>query len=103
TKFSRALFAHGSFQITDALRVSAGYRRTWETNKSVQAAVAVPLSLRGEQNGPAVCIGTAIPADFDLPQCQGARGNLKARGDNWIVGLDYKVTDALFAYGSISR
>ncbi|WP_337185270.1 TonB-dependent receptor [Phenylobacterium sp.] len=100
---AKALFTHNSFMVTDRLRVSAGFRRTWDKTVGVQSRIFVPLSLRGQQNGPSVCLGTNIPADFDRAECQGPPITLKSVGNNWTLGADYKVNDSIFTYVSASR
>lgn len=84
---SKSLFAQANYHVTDTLRVTGGYRYTWDKRN---------LERRGRADflNPAACApgipltpqGCSLPlaAKFDFPA--------------WLVGADYKVSDNVFLY-----
>jgi iron complex outermembrane receptor protein len=102
-KTSKALFTQETWRITDRLSVTGGFRRTQDVNHVTQYTIHIPLSLRGQKNGPAVCTGTTVPASLSAPQCLGLVQEIKSEGDNWILDADYKLTSDVFVYASMSH
>ena len=101
TNRSKALYAQGTFDFgalsdaLDSLRLTAGYRYTWDTAKGFSVNFT-PLA-----NGTFRCsstnrIVTAIEA------CR-YEATLKTSAPTWTVGLDYRPVRDLMLYGKITR
>jgi len=100
---SRAVFTQGTFKITDSLRLTAGYRHTWDKIDVQQYLAFTPRTQRGLASGPTVCPGTNIPFSVDAAQCRGPFSALRPEGDNWTVGLDWQPTDDMLLYAAAKR
>jgi len=78
---SYAIFAQGTYQLTEKLNVTLGGRYTWEEVKMKQGADSVFLFLDPTPFGGA-----------DLPQ------EKKESDPSWTISLDYHFTDEFMAY-----
>ncbi len=70
---STALFAQGSYKLTDQLSLTGGFRYTWDKLSAHQRADSV--------------FGTGFPSE-----------STKASKPSWTVSLDYQVTPSLLVY-----
>lgn len=101
TNRSKALYAQGTLDFgafspaLDSLRLTAGYRYTWDT---VYGFVAnwTPLA-----DGTVLCsvFGTTRSAPNDCRY----DATLKTKAPTWTFGLDYKPVDGLMLYGKVTR
>lgn len=102
TNKSRALYAQGTLDFgafspsLENLRLTAGYRYTWDTVKGFNT------SWSPRADGTVICsvlgpIPRPSPADcrFDA--------TLKTKAPTWTIGLDYKPIDGLMVYGKVTR
>lgn len=76
---STAVFAQGTYRLTDTLSFTAGYRHTWEE-------VAIDY-FAGDINN------TLIPAPFGA-----VNDSLKINEPSWTISLEYKPTDEWLIY-----
>jgi iron complex outermembrane recepter protein len=87
---SYAVFTQGDYSITDALKLTLGARFTGES-KSFRYSAAQQVQINGINNyGPI----TPIISNFF--------NKLANESFNWKAALDYKFTDKIMAYGSVS-
>lgn len=101
TSRSRALYAQGALHLglltpaLEGLKLTAGYRHTWDT--------VTGLSRAYYEAGPGafVCVKDNALA-FEPSQCEFS-ATLKTSEPTWLVGLDYRVSPDLLFYGKISR
>lgn len=100
---SKALYAQATLDLglvtpaLDRLKLTAGYRHTWDTITGSAYAYTPTAS------GSYICSDTNnIVASDPQQNCQfGAR--LKSNAPTWTVGLDYKFLGNVLLYGKISR
>jgi iron complex outermembrane receptor protein len=88
---STALYAQANYHLTDKLRVTAGFRYTWDGRKVVIHSLA-------DRDDPESC--TVIP---DVPggPCNQTR-NRSFHYPAWTFGLDYQASENLFIYAKTS-
>ena len=89
---SKSLFAQANYHVTDALRVTGGYRYTWDKRNLERQGRADFLNPNLCAPGiPLTPQGCSLPlaAKFSFPA--------------WLIGADYKVSDGLFLYGKVSQ
>lgn len=112
TNESKALYAQGSLDFgafssaLDRLRLTAGYRYTWDTVEGSTTSFSyVPLP--GGAKFVTACSWKSNPnpgqpiAD-PLNTCLfGAK--LKSSSPNWTIGLDYRPNDNIMVYGKVTR
>lgn len=106
---SNALYAQGTLdfgafaQALEELRLTAGYRYTWDEVKGF-ASIWRPNSQAGVAN----CLegglvpNPAVPLADVMTVCY-FDASLKSKGATWTVGLDYKPVSNLMIYGKISK
>lgn len=112
TSESKALYAQGSLDFgafspaLDRLRLTAGYRYTWDTVGGTTASWNYTQLPNGTQFVSA-CSWKSNPnpqqsiAD-PRTTCQfGAQ--LKSSSPNWTIGLDYRPNDNIMVYGKVTR
>ncbi len=112
TNESKALYAQGSLDFgafspsLDRLRLTAGYRYTWDTVDGTTASWNyVPLP--GGAQFVTACSwksnpNPGQPVASPLTTCLfGAK--LKSSSPNWTVGLDYRPNDNIMVYGKVTR
>lgn len=95
---SWAIFAQGTYALTDRLRLTTGVRYTEEDRKyisrnraqSIFAPVDTCVTLPGVTSGP------------DGAECEISRST-NAEEWSWLVSLDYDITDSAMAYVKTSR
>jgi iron complex outermembrane recepter protein len=90
---SEALYGQVNYDFTDKLRLTAGYRQTWDDRKAVikntnpylpEPVCIVPPDERDD----GVTCKQSLSTDFDYPA--------------WLVSLDYQLNDNIFLYTSAS-
>jgi iron complex outermembrane receptor protein len=106
TQKSKALYAQATLDLgafspaLDALRVTAGYRYTWDTING--------FAFQFQQNptvpGQVICGATNQPASAaDGPTVCRFDAELKSTAPTWLVGLDYKVRPDMLLFAKVSR
>jgi len=98
---SRALYGQGTLNFgvispaLENLRLTAGYRYTWDTVKGFSSFWS-PLA-----NGAVRCtVNNSIEANGDACRFD---ARLKTKAPTWTVGLDYKPFSGLLLYGKVTR
>jgi len=88
---SNAVFAQDTFNITDKLSLTTGFRETWDFTRTKSQQFRGPTQ--------SVC-GFSVPGTttpLPLNSCvQQASGSWKA--PTWTISVDYKLTDSLLMY-----
>ncbi|MDP3746680.1 MAG: TonB-dependent receptor [Phenylobacterium sp.] len=87
---SYAAFFHANFRLNDEITLFGGARYTYEKKEMVSHPTSCTPA--------ALCSNFGIPAGVQIP----APVNLVAREPSWTLGLRYKPTRDVMAYGSIS-
>ena len=102
TTKSKALYGQATLDLgafapsLDGLKITGGYRYTWDTI-SGNAAYFTPLTATP---GSFACSdGTVVT---DATQCE-FNARLKTGAPTWTAGIDYRVSPDLLLYGKISR
>ena len=102
TTKSKALYGQATLDIgafapsLDGLKITGGYRYTWDTI-SGSAAYYAPLTLAP---GSFSCSDGSVVTD--PTECQ-FNARLKTGAPTWTAGIDYRVSPDLLLYGKISR
>ena len=104
---SKALYAQGTLDFgafspsLDRLRLTAGYRYTWDTVSGTNASWSYFNGPNGTQiqNGCSWKVGAYVNPRVDC--AFGA--TLKSKAPNWTVGLDYRPNDDLMLYVKATR
>ena len=97
---SKAVFAQGSFKVTDKLAVTAGARQTWDERTATDTSFA--------QSG-ATFICQTFNLDAAGVEVRDLYPNCALRGDeewdavSYLVSVDYQLTDGIMAYLLRSR
>lgn len=104
---SKALFAQGDYELTDALTLTLGARYTWD-DADYKDGFAYLFGLFGGYFGPTTPLATTVPCPTPPGTCAynpAARyaiaGNNKALTGR--VALSYEVSDAALLYASYNR
>ncbi|NLR73323.1 TonB-dependent receptor [Novosphingobium sp. ERN07] len=112
TNESKAIYAQGSLDFgafspsLDRLRLTAGYRYTWDTVDGTTASWNYSQLANGTQFVSA-CSWKSNPtpqqsiADPRTTCLFGAQ--LKSSSPNWTIGLDYRPNDNIMVYGKVTR
>lgn len=87
---SYAIYGQGSFDLTDQLRLNAGLRYTWDERFAA-------ISLLNAAGTVCVLMQTDAPGDCTLTR------SVKYDYLSFNAGLDYQVSDDVFAYAKASR
>ncbi|WP_226016581.1 TonB-dependent receptor plug domain-containing protein [Novosphingobium sp. FKTRR1] len=106
TNESKALYAQGTFDFgalspsLDKLRLTAGYRYTWDTVEGTTASWSyTPV---GNQQFGQLCSWKFQFTTNPETDCQfGAK--LKSSSPNWTIGLDYRPMSELLLYGKVTK
>lgn len=92
---NKAVYAQGTYDLTDEYSVTAGLRYTDdETDGTVTDTV---------YKFPKAPPGQLVPPDFALTQAEERAPNTDSSEPTWLLGLDYKPEDDLLLYGKYSR
>lgn len=120
TNESKALFAQATLDLglltpaLDKVRLTGGYRYTWDTIRGYTVNYSPLLNAAGDllTGGLVTCgfNGTRVAREdagnlvtaVTKPGCR-YEGNLKSSSPNWTVGLDYQPVDNLLLYAKVSR
>ena len=101
TNRSKALYAQGTLDFgafspaLESLRLTAGYRYTWDTVKGFSAGFAP------RADGSVLCsVTNQVVTDPALCRYD---ATLKTKAPTWTIGLDYKPIDDLLIYGKVTR
>ena len=89
---SKSLFAQANYHITDELRITGGYRYTWDKRKLERQGLTDFLNPTSCSPGiPLTPQGCSLPleAKFSFPA--------------WLAGADYKVNNGIFLYVKASQ
>ncbi len=88
---SKALFANLGFEIVDGVRVNGGYRYTWDKYSACSGS--------GNLDAPP----QQSPDDCPTGLTSGSVVKGKSKAPTWTVGVDWKVSRALFLYATSRR
>jgi len=105
---SKAVYGQGTLDLgavspaLESLRITVGYRYTWDTIKGFASSWA-PLGPFGNfcVFGPPA--GTIKPATVDPAVACNYSATLKSSAPTWTIGADYKPMDHVLVYAKISR
>lgn len=117
TNESKALFAQATLDFgalspaLDRLRLTAGYRYTWDKIDGSTSSFSPALySGVGADNVRCLFDGATVGrANADNSVAAGAdrgcryEGHLKSKAPNWTIGLDYRPIDNLMLYAKVTR
>lgn len=107
---SRALFAQANYELTDALRVTGGFRYTWDTRGIVRRSVTNITSAPEYVITPVASLGFPLrvvqPGTCSVgPNAGTVAGDAcalpltaKFKYPAWTLGLDYEMGDGKFIY-----
>jgi len=102
---SKAVYVQGTLDLgaltpaLDTLRLTGGYRRTWDTIKG--AAGAYTPNADG-LTGTCASDSRIVPIANATADCT-YTATLKSKASTWTVGLDYKLQRDILVYGKVSR
>lgn len=104
---SKALYAQGTLDFgalspsLDGLRLTAGYRHTWDDVSGFATQY---------NRSPLLPPGTVTCGRDNLPTSEATAyndclfsGGQKTNSPSWLIGLDYKITPTIMIYGKVSR
>lgn len=101
---SKALYAQTTVDLglltpaLERLKLTAGYRYTWDTISGFTANWALNSSQQ-----PACSFNGYVFGDEDPMEACLFAGKLKSKAPTWTIGLDYKPIDNLLLYAKVSR
>ena len=93
---SYAIFAQGTYEITDALRLTLGGRYSWDERELVSRNSAAGLC---GVPAPGVEVAVAGSADTQCPRTFSADFS----DPSWLASLDYDVTEDILVYAKYAR
>lgn len=103
---SKALYAQATLDlgalspVLDKLRLTGGYRHTWDTIDGF----AYVYSPSQTTPGSVVCGSTGTTATLaDATTACRFDGHLKSQADTWTVGLDYRISSDLLVFAKANR
>lgn len=116
TNESKALFAQATLDFgalspaLDRLRLTAGYRYTWDKidgrttsySPALYSGVGADM-VRCLFDGVSVARGNADNLTNAADRGCRYEGHLKSKAPNWTIGLDYRPIDNLLIYGKVTR
>lgn len=116
TNESKALFAQATLDFgalspaLDRLRLTAGYRYTWDKidgrttsySPALYSGVGADM-VRCLFDGVSVARGNADNLTVGADRGCRYEGHLKSKAPNWTIGLDYRPIDNLLIYGKVTR
>lgn len=90
------LYEQATYGLTDVLRLTEGFRYTWDRTHSNNQLMtyAVPT--------PGVGIPSCTEPNLTLPGCN-ANYREQSSAPTWLLGVDYKPSDDLLVYGKYAR
>lgn len=89
---NKALYANVSYDLTDKLRLNAGVRYSWDSQRGCFQVTAGGLA-----NASSLAACEANATSGGPPNGQGI-AKTSSRAPTWTVGIDYQATDDLFFY-----
>jgi iron complex outermembrane receptor protein len=108
---TKAIYAQGSYDITDQLTLSAGIRYTWDTVDGYNENLRYIFPPAGNPPGPVdiSCNNTGVfglpdvqPQVLDSSECR-LLFHEESNEPTWTIDLEYSPTDDLMLYGKYSR
>lgn len=101
---NQAVYAQATYELTERLKLTAGYRYTWDRTSSLsrQFTYTYAAALGGANNALGnVCVDPAAdPTSF--PRCE-VRDSQHSEAPTWTLGLDYFLTDDDMVYAKYTR
>lgn len=95
---SAAVFAQGTFRVTDQFRLLAGVRSTWDTVHGGQQELVCAGGTVTRQNiDNDTCVGGTLSYTDDT-----TRASEKFSKVSWKAGVDYDFTDEIMGYATVS-
>ena len=106
TQQSKALYAQGTLDFgafspsLDTLRLTLGYRHTWDKITGFSSSFNVSTTDPTE----AICASDSqeVPLATAAEDCT-YRARLNSKASTWLIGLDYKVLPDVLIFGKVSR
>jgi len=95
---TKALFTQETFHITPKLSFTGGMRYSWDNAKNIGYRGQINIGSDGNSIPPLTCIGTTIPFDMKNPACKGTDTSSNSHGMNWLLSLDYKISEQMLVY-----
>ncbi|WP_222559933.1 TonB-dependent receptor [Caenibius sp. WL] len=106
---SKALYAQATLDLgaatpsLDGLRLTAGYRYTWDTIKGFASQFNVSRN-KNAPPGSYACGYNNMDTPFaDAYDNCYFSATLKTKAPTWLIGLDYKVTDRVMVFAKVSH
>jgi iron complex outermembrane receptor protein len=94
--FDAGAFEQATYSLTDTLKLTEGFRYTWDRTISNNSVITYLVPTPGV--GVAICTNPGAT----LPSCS-ADYRESSSAPTWLLGLDYKPTDDTLVYGKYSR
>jgi len=90
------LYEQSSYAVTDQLKVTEGFRWTWDRTHSNNQLISYEIP------EPFVAIPNCTQPNFIPPTCY-AFYRTQSNAPTWLLGVDYKLFDNLLLYGKYTR
>lgn len=106
TQESKALYAQGTLDFgvfspaLDGLRLTGGYRRTWDKTTGFSSNIQPIIGDAGNVRCGAT--GQVVPVADQFESCTFNVG-LKTNAPTWTIGLDYKISPRILLFGKVAR
>ena len=106
---SEALYAQATLDLgafspsLESLRLTAGYRYTWDRIKGSAVSWSTQSTPPGFTCTSGTAAGRVVPAGQDPATFCVYTANLKSSAPTWTFGLDYRPLRDLLVYGKVSR
>ncbi|MBX3510340.1 MAG: TonB-dependent receptor [Hyphomonadaceae bacterium] len=94
------LYAQGSYSITDALTLTAGFRYTWDVTEGVGVNQRIAFPTSAAVNAPS---STTCTLPRGVPPGCGLQAEQESEAPTWALSLDYRLTPDLMTYVRYSR
>jgi len=91
-----ALYEQSSYAVTDQLKLTEGFRYTWDRTHSNNSEISYDVP------EPFVAIPHCTEPNFVLPTCT-ADYRTQSNAPTWLLGVDYKLTEDVLLYGKYTR
>jgi iron complex outermembrane receptor protein len=99
---NRAIYAQGTYALTDALNLTAGARYTWDESAGWSSQITYSGFPGGGVFGPPTTEVCVDPSTQVLPDCR-SEDTQRSEAPTWTLGLDYRLTEDAMLYGKYSR
>jgi iron complex outermembrane receptor protein len=92
-----ALYEQSSYAVTDQLKLTEGFRYTWDRTHSNNSLISYGVP------APFVAVPACTEPNFStLPTCN-LNYRTQSNAPTWLLGVDYKLTEDVLMYGKYSR